>query len=225
MKAFNFKDFTRLTCEDDCALAVKNVLDGEYEVSFYCSPETPVTILDIGANVGAFAIWALCKWNPETIYCFEPMERNYKQLMINILHLPPVRTKFVLTNKAVEAPSNKLYLDKTSTASASFYPDLFCNEITDQYVEIESMFAKDLPDCTIMKVDTEGCELQILTKYLGTHENPPAVIMFEFHREDDRRKLDNLMYNYNYHLSSGEIKSSVLGTSKYFHERVPIIWN
>ena len=224
MKAFNLKDFTRITCEDDCHLAVRNVLAGEYEVSFYCSPETPVVVLDIGANVGAFAIWALQKWNPEAIYCFEPMERNYHQLMTNILHLPPIRTKFILTMKAIEAPSNKLYLDKTSTASASFYPDLFCNEITENFVETESVSADSLPDCTIIKVDTEGCELPILTKYLETHEEHPAVIMFEFHREDDRRKLDDLMYNYHYHLSSGEIKSSVLGTLKYFHDRVPIIW-
>ena len=130
----------------------------------------------------------------------------------------------MLTNKAIEAPNSKLYFEKHSTASASFYGDLLCNDLTEEFEEIESMAAKDLPDCTIMKVDTEGCELQIISKYLETHEEHPAVIMFEYHRDDDRRKLDDLLYSYNYHLASGVARSNVLGTWKYFHDRVPIIW-
>jgi len=223
MKAFNFDNFARVTCEDDCYFPTKHVLEGEYDVTFFCSPETQVTVIDIGANVGAFAIWALKKWNPVDIYCYEPLKSNFNQLINNILHLPPTNTRFSLINKAVEAPSNKLFLDRVSTASSSFY-ELSCNGITEDFEEIENLPARDLPDCTILKVDTEGCELQILTKYLETHENHPAVIEFEYHREQDRKDLDVLLYNYHYHLSSGFIISSVQGTFKYFHDRVPIIW-
>jgi len=48
-----------LACPPSMAAHVQKVLRGEYEVS-YQHPH-PV-ILDIGANVGSFAAWAMQRW-------------------------------------------------------------------------------------------------------------------------------------------------------------------
>jgi FkbM family methyltransferase len=196
--------------EDDCHISTSNVLTGEYDVKDAGFVGRPV-ILDIGANIGEFAIWTLQRWNPSFIYCYEPLKKNFNQLYENISNLPEVNTEITLINKAVEAPSNKLYLGSKSMASSSFY-DL--NEQLQEFEEVESMSAESLPECHILKVDTEGCEVDIITKYLYSH-NRPSLILFEYHRDTDRRILDDLLYTFNYRLCSGFLFGYELGVLKY----------
>jgi hypothetical protein len=49
---------------------VQKVLDGEYEVPYRA---TRPVILDIGANVGSFAAWALKRWPGAHVHCYEPL--------------------------------------------------------------------------------------------------------------------------------------------------------
>jgi FkbM family methyltransferase len=181
--------------EDDCHISTSNVLTGEYDVQGAMFVGKPV-VLDIGANIGAFAIWVIKRWSPSLIYCYEPLKRNFSQLQQNINSLPEISTKFTLINKAVEAPSTKLYLGTKSSASCSFY-DL--NEQSKEFEEIETMPAESLPECNLLKVDTEGCEVAIIIKYLRSH-NRPSLILFEYHRDADRRTLDDFLYTFNYKL-------------------------
>jgi FkbM family methyltransferase len=37
-------------------------------------------ILDIGANVGSFAAWALKRWPGAHVYCYEPLPNNFALL-------------------------------------------------------------------------------------------------------------------------------------------------
>lgn len=48
-----------------------------------------------------------------------------------------------------------------------------------------------LPPADLIKVDTEGAEIEILGNY--PHLDKVSVVMFEFHREDDRFVLEQLM--------------------------------
>lgn len=200
---------TKIQYEDDCQVSTQNVLDGEYNIniSFTGSP----VILDIGSNIGAFAIWSLKRFNPSNIYCYEPLKRHFNLLQQNIKALPETPTNITLINKAVESPFNKLYLGKKSTASSSFY-DL--KGQLEEYEEVENILAKELPECGILKVDTEGCEVDIITKYLHTH-NRPILILFEFHREEDRIELDKLLTLFNYKLCGGFVFGLGLGVFKY----------
>ena len=199
----------KLQYEDNCQTSTQNVFDGEYDVdiSFTGGP----VILDIGANIGAFTIWALKRFNPSDIYCYEPLKRHFNLLQQNIKSLPETPTKITLINKAIEAPSNKLYLGKKSTASSSFYN---LQGQLEEYEEVENMSAKELPECSLLKVDTEGCEINIITKYLYTH-NRPVLILFEFHREEDRVELDKLLTSFNYKLCGGFVFGVGLGVFKY----------
>src|SRR5688500_13610795 len=54
---------------NDMTGAVAEVLSGEYESGFSGSG---LTVLDIGANVGSFAIWAGMRWPQSTVHCYEP---------------------------------------------------------------------------------------------------------------------------------------------------------
>lgn len=196
--------------EDDCYIATYNVIGNEYEVEGVSLNSRPV-ILDIGANIGAFAIWSLKRWNPKQVYCYEPLRKNFLQLQRNIEALPQISTEFILINKAVEAPFTQLHANVQGTASSSFYK--FYGYL-EEFEEVETMEAKDLPNCNILKVDTEGCELAIVTNYLANHPKP-VLFLVEYHRERDRVELDKLLYPLNYTLCYGKYYGPGFGTAFY----------
>ena len=44
-------------------------------------------ILDIGANIGAFALWAIGRWPGCRLHCYEPLPANFDMLRQNLAHL------------------------------------------------------------------------------------------------------------------------------------------
>lgn len=194
----------------DAEVILTNVLHGEYDIKVYFDFR-PI-ILDLGANMGFFSIWSLKRWNPSAIYCYEPLNSNFAYLEKNISNIPPCDVKIVLEKKAVEAPSRKLYFGKYNCGQATFIESSVFR--TDEYEEVESTSAVLLPACQVLKVDTEGCEKEILTNYLNTHDLP-MLVMFEYHSDLDRKFLDEYMYSKGF-LLAGSISSSIgLGVLKY----------
>jgi len=63
----------------------RDVIDGE---GCYNIPglESPSVVLDIGANVGAFARWAAKRWPTATVHCYEPQPMNYALLKMTVKH-------------------------------------------------------------------------------------------------------------------------------------------
>jgi hypothetical protein len=60
---------------------VQKVLGGEYDIPYRAN--RPV-ILDIGANVGSFAAWALKRWPGAHVHCYEPPPDNFALLTRNL---------------------------------------------------------------------------------------------------------------------------------------------
>ena len=68
----------------------------EYDLEM--SP-APSTVLDIGANIGAFALRARTQWPKATIRCYEPVMENYRALVKNISNCPKIRGVSVCREK------------------------------------------------------------------------------------------------------------------------------
>ena len=49
--------------------AIKDVLEGEYEAGY---DGVGLDILDVGANVGSFALWATARWPGSVVTSYEP---------------------------------------------------------------------------------------------------------------------------------------------------------
>jgi predicted RNA methylase len=64
--------------------AVVEVLTGEYEPGYFGEG---LTILDIGANVGSFSLWANLRWPGSTIYAYEPHPGTCAMLKRNLAGL------------------------------------------------------------------------------------------------------------------------------------------
>jgi FkbM family methyltransferase len=200
-----------------------------------------VLILDIGANCGAFAVWAADRWPKATIHCYEPQPEALGYLTRNARDLPVTIHGLAVTDAT--SFGVPLRLGKHNLGEASFH-NLGCQ--TNDTIPVDTISAQTLPPCEILKIDTEGSEVTILSAYFGlsmteaaefvseartaptvdrifvekirqARARAPAVISFEFHRETDRVFLDRFLLALGYVLMCGTIRSPMLGVLNYVH--------
>jgi FkbM family methyltransferase len=187
---------------------VQKVLAGEYDIPYRHS--APV-ILDIGANVGSFAAWALKRWPGAHVHCYEPLPDNFALLTRNLGQF--AGSSVSLYNFAVGDPSlTRLYLGRNNCGEASFYD---IGEQSTVCVEVEARTPDVLPKAQIVKIDTEGSEVEILTRMTSLDFD---AVMLEYHSEANRRRIDTLLQDYV--LVGGEIRSLHRGTLKFLHKRL-----
>jgi len=197
-----------VACPPSMAPHVQQVLRGEYEVSY--EHPRPV-ILDIGANVGSFAVWATQRWPGCFIHCYEPLPANFELLRRNLGHLEGA--KVALNNFAVGDPMRtRLFLGKNNCGEASLF-DL--GEQLSEFVEVVTREPQVMPKADILKIDAEGSEIDILSRLPSLDYD---VVMLEYHSEENRRKVDLLLPDYL--LIGGHVRCLHRGVLKYAHRRL-----
>jgi len=125
-------------------------------------------IIDIGANVGFFTMFAASKYRVCTIYSYEPIHSNYQQLVKN-KELNSNETIFCF-NKAVCGNNGKIKInyDKTDlfTTSATITNnggDNNKDSIEIPCLTLSEIFKENnLDHCDLLKLDCEGAEYDIL---------------------------------------------------------------
>jgi FkbM family methyltransferase len=197
-----------LTCPPSMVAHVQKVLRGEYDVPY--EHPRPV-ILDIGANIGGFAAWAIGRWPGCFIHCYEPLPTNFELLRRNLGNLEG--TAVALHPFAVGDPARtRLFLGKNNCGEASFF-DL--DEQTGESVQVLTRAPEVLPRAEIAKIDAEGSEIEILAGVRGLDFD---VVLLEYHSEPNRRQADALLQDYL--LVGGAIRCLHRGVLKYVHRRL-----
>jgi FkbM family methyltransferase len=190
------------------AIHVQKVLQGEYEVSYH--HPAPV-ILDIGANVGSFAAWALERWPGCFVHCYEPSPANFELLRSNLRQVDGLRV--ALNQYAIGDPERtRLFLGKNNCGEASFF-DL--GEQTSEFIEVVTKEPAVLPRAHILKIDAEGSEIDVLSRLPAIEMD---VVMLEYHSEENRRKVDLLLPDHL--LIGGHVRCLHRGVLKYVHRRL-----
>jgi FkbM family methyltransferase len=168
-------------------------------------------LLDIGANVGSFAAWALERWPGCHVHCDEPLPGNFALLKRNLSQVEGASVSW--HNFAVGDPSLKrLYFGRNNCGEASFYD---IGEQSTASVEVETRAPDVLPKAQIMKIDTEGSEVDILSRVTSFDFD---VIVLEYHSEANRRRVDELLGDFL--LVGGETRHLHRGTLKFMHRRL-----
>ena len=168
---------------NDMISHVGKIFQGEYAI--LSGLENPY-IIDIGANVGGFAVWAHEFFKNPKIDCYEPIKENYSLLRQNI-----AGTDIAIRNFAIgkEDGERQMYYGLYNCGGASLYSG---EEQVKEGETVKVMSAKHLPECDIMKIDTEGAEIEILENLV----NFPLIFLIEFHSAYNRRRIDELLLDY-----------------------------
>jgi len=164
-------------------LGCQRVFEGEYDIAY--EHPNPV-VLDVGANIGAFALWSLWRWPNSLVHCYEPLPYNMECLKKNLA----ADLKVVLHPFAIGSPEHtKLRLGKHSCGESSFFD---IGEQLEKYVEVSTEWPRVMPPAQILKLDVEGAEVEILELLdIGFD-----AVVLEYHSEDRRRRIDSLLEDY-----------------------------
>jgi FkbM family methyltransferase len=137
------------------------------------------TIMDVGANVGLYALWAHQRYQPRTICCYEASPRTFACLQDNIRRLiRPETAEVHAFNRAIAARSGEtLALNQSTRVSgistlldrstvgwveqAAAQQELEIHEVVTSTVSAE-IEAHRLAAVDILKIDVEGYFVEVL---------------------------------------------------------------
>lgn len=192
--------------------------DDEYSLPDGFRISADSVIVDIGANVGAFALYA-AQWNKEaTIYCFEPNAQVAPLLETNTKQYANIdRNYFALGESDGEL---ELYQHPVNTGQSSTSHAIKGGNTINVEVRHSGSVLNErgVTDIDVLKIDTEGAEVPILA---GLKEFLPRtkVVMLEYHSEADRRKIDELLPGFLLYAADVQ-KLWGIGTVKYINKKL-----
>jgi len=137
---------------------------------FYEKNGVPVgdgwTVVDIGAGIGEFTLFAAHQGKQSRVFAFEPFPESYRLLLENLRanHIDRVQA----FHMGVWSESGKLALDLSPREPLQLKSRAVSHSATDQQVlvdciSLEDLFRKlDLEKIDLMKLDCEGAEYPIL---------------------------------------------------------------
>jgi FkbM family methyltransferase len=151
------------------------------------------TIVDIGANIGAAAVYFAVCYPQSRLFAFEPTPTNHALLSANTADLPQVKTfPFGLFDRDRQATIYHGLHDSVQNSIGRGGEQTQASE-TIALRETAAVFRElELDAIDILKLDTEGCEVPILLS-MWTWIPRTGVIYVEFHSEVDRLEIDRLL--------------------------------
>ncbi len=149
-----------------------------YHHSEFRIPNNP-TIMDVGANIGLFTLWAHQKYQPQTIYCYEASPRTFAYLSDNIARLVDRKVTAVTAfNRAMASAAGETLVLHQSTevsgistlldrSKVSWIEKAFASDRLETHEVMTSTLSAEieanrLAVVDILKIDVEGYFLEVL---------------------------------------------------------------
>ena len=169
------------------------VFSGEYDSKFW--PKHCDVVVDVGANVGAFGVWAATRFGTDRVHAYEPQAAAMELLSSN---LGSVGVQTVPVNAAVHLGAAPGHLVPCGRKNAGEYEFVVGErpEVSGS-VPVVSVPAADLPDCDFLKVDTEGSEVPIISGLFQAGKYPTHIVL-EYHSAKDLGQLVTMFAEHNY---------------------------
>jgi FkbM family methyltransferase len=169
--------------------AVAEVLGGEYEAGFFGQG---LTILDIGANVGSFSLWANLRWPRSTIYAYEPHPGTFAILRRNLSNLSNMKSYNVAVYP-IDRDQAMFFARYDGDGEAGLVDCMartFAEIPDEQTFPVTVLHPRALPPADVVKLDVEGAESEIL-RYMDLSEI--ALILLEYQDDANRLAIKDLL--------------------------------
>ena len=176
-------------------------LNKEYEeIGFFI--ESDESVIDIGAHVGLFTVYAsqFCK-NGKIISC-EPIKENFELLKENVSMNN--LSNIILYNNAITDKNDKVkvYLNNDSAANSIYGDGEYYEEITT--LSLSKILDENMNEKICLKLDCEGAEYQINNNTPDKYFEKISKICLEYHIINDGKsqleKLKKRLNGLNYEL-------------------------
>ena len=166
--------------------AIKDVLEGEYETGY---DGVGLDILDIGANVGSFALWATARWPGSQVTSYEPHPGTFELLQRNTHRrrdIVPVNAA-VFPGGATTASFVSRFAGDGESGLASYAGDTFVDGAMIERYEVAVVDPAGLPSADIVKIDIEGGEGDVLD---GLDLSKTSLVLLEYQNRKNRLQLE-----------------------------------
>jgi FkbM family methyltransferase len=203
--------------------AMKQVLAGVFQGREYplCLPRDfqVDSIVDVGGNVGAAAIWFHHHYPQARIVCYEPSPEVYEFLRENTSAIENIEAKCIgMSDRDCQV---ELHVGQHHAAQSSVVAHTETSQRTET-ITLRRASAElqllSVDRISILKLDTEGCEVPILSD-LGGWLNRIDAIYVEYHSEQDRREIDQMLSR-NFYLIRASVQRANLGMLVYLSQSI-----
>lgn len=163
----------RTRCSEICC---RHVFEGEYNYH-RIDVEDVTSIVDVGCNVGSFAVWAVRSWWAGRIVRYDGYDPNPAAIELARENTKTFACHRALHNVGVTSQQSALFKEHDDWGGSRT-----CGETTG--VPVTVLHPSDLPRADVLKVDAEGVEPEVFAhyRYLDTCK----VVLFEYHDSRDR---------------------------------------
>lgn len=202
----------------DSSPSIREVLEAVLKGREYppCLPRylRPRVIVDIGGNVGAAAIWFHVRYPDAKVISFEPSPQAFAFLQRNTSTLPNVEIRnYGLLDRDVETVlhSGQNLAQSSTVPHQETTPQTETVMLRRASSELDSL---GIDRVSILKLDTEGCEVAILRDLHADWLHRVDSIYVEYHSEADRREIDQLLSQH-FYLINAVVSRGNRGTFVY----------
>ena len=151
-------------------------------------------VIDIGAHIGVFSIYAQRLAKNVIVYSYEPFDESFGLLQNNI-RINKLERGIYAFNIGVGARRGirKLFIDRRNLGGNSMFYE------TEEYVQIDTVSLKDVFDennikiCDFLKMDCEGAEYEILFNTPREYIDRIMSITMEYHDNGDWNELKRFL--------------------------------
>ncbi len=161
-------------------LVALQIAVGEYRWAGL-TPEAGWRVVDVGANIGVFSLWA--ERLGANVTAFEPEPRTFASLVTNVAGRRISPTQAALAGGSVS--SVRLYLsDVDSTRNTLVGKEIESGKPLRDFVDVPTVTLAEVvgSGCDLLKLDCEGAEFEALRGATDETLRRAQRIILEFHR-------------------------------------------
>jgi FkbM family methyltransferase len=168
------------------------------------------TVIDVGANIGAFAIYAATRAPDVKVYSFEPFPSNFACLRKNVEDSGLSNVQVFQQAVAGSSGHRPLFIEPGNY----MFHSLLCEQAIDgskrhhEMVEcttLDEIFtAHRIKRCQVLKLDCEGAELEILENSSPETLKRVSKIVGEYHSDYKLEALRQFLESHSFQFDSSE---------------------